>query len=124
MNFCHRFERCRQMLEQPTTENAVRILVGQWQIISISEPDVDTFPKVVLHQFRRVVNGDDSLRVLLREPAAARADIYDVPAIPKVFLIEQRAEQQFIFTHFGAGSKDVTAVGRVARLADRCTHSD
>jgi len=62
-------------------------LIGQAQIIGIAKPDVDALLRVVLYQLWRVVHGNNSVRVLLREPTSPRANVYNAAASSKVFLI-------------------------------------
>src|ERR1700680_1266341 len=90
------------MLKEPAAEHPLNMVFRQWQVIRVSETDVDAYTRVMIDQFRRVINGQDYRGGLSREPAAPRSQVNNRAPARKAGLVEKCPKYIFKLAHQSA----------------------
>ena len=106
-----------QMLEQPAAEYAFEISIREGDLIGAAQSDPKLLRAVLVRQalrpVRRIIDGDDIVRVLASEPTAARSHIGDGLFAPEPRFVKEFAPYHFdLADHPLAGGQDVLAVWR------------
>ena len=106
----------RKMFEQPATEQAFEVIVGEGNGSGCAQPDRKPLRGEICDQVRRVIDGDDVAGVLAREPTAAGTDIGDRAFAPKTGFVPESSPNHLDLAHAAfAGGKDVPAVSGSGR---------